>query len=160
MYPLYIGHNLQLHTNTITLLYPLIVPRWYVDDGCNNECEIIINGQSMCADGISDDLVGSYQSNSFQAGVRCCDGNTCRTEGNCPGVATHSEAVDICSEIGEEWRLCTKDELLSEMCCRTGGNCDSSAVWTSTLEQGTVPFKKFYRQIFTFAISYLFDWCV
>ena len=92
----------------------------------------------MCTDGISDDLVGSYQPNSFQAGVRCCDGNTCRTEGNCPGVATHSEAVDICSEIGEGWKLCTKEELLSEMCCRTGGNCDSSAVWTSTPEQGMV----------------------
>ena len=92
----------------------------------------------MCTDGISDDLVGSYQPNSFQAGVRCCDGNTCRTEGNCPGVATHSEAVDICSEIGEGWKLCTKDELLSEMCCRTGGNCDSSAVWTSTPDQGMV----------------------
>ena len=107
----------------------------------------------MCTDGISDDLVGSYQPNSFQAGVRCCDGNTCRTEGNCPGVATHSEAVDICSEIGEGWKLCTKDELLSEMCCRTGGNCDSSAVWTSTLEQGMVPLMKFYRQIYTVAIT-------
>ena len=33
-------------------------------------------------------------------------------------------------------RVCTKDELLSEICCNTGGNCDNHPVWTSTLEPG------------------------
>jgi len=30
-------------------------------------------------------------------------------------------------------RLCTMDELLSDMCCGAGGGCDSELVWTSTL---------------------------
>ena len=33
-------------------------------------------------------------------------------------------------------RLCTKDELLGELCCGTGGGCDDVLVWTSTLEPG------------------------
>ena len=110
------------------------IPRWYVDDGCNTECEIIIDGKSMCKDGISDDFIGAFKPDSFEAGVRCCDGRTCQTQGKCPGAATQSEAVEMCSKIGNGWRLCTKDELLSEICCRQGGNCDSYPVWTSTLE--------------------------
>merc|ERR1712228_281993 len=31
-------------------------------------------------------------------------------------------------------RVCTKDELLSEVCCGSGGDCDNHPVWTSTLE--------------------------
>ena len=58
--------------------------------------------------------------------MRCCsnDGTTCKTQkGACPGESTYSEAFEKCSDIG--MRLCTKTELLSEMCCKTGGWCDS-----------------------------------
>ena len=41
------------------------------------------------------------------------------------------DAEAECVELG--MRLCTKDELLSNMCCGTGGQCDSKLVWTSTL---------------------------
>jgi len=33
-------------------------------------------------------------------------------------------------------RLCTKDELFTEICCGTGGQCDNYQVWTSTLKPG------------------------
>ena len=135
---------LQLYWN-YSLSYRLIIaqePRWYVDDGCHSECRIV-NGKPHCTDETNDDIVGEFQPNSFAAGIRCCsdDRNTCKDneapccktqEGACPGDATHSEAEDMCLKLG--MRLCTKDELLDEICCKTGGNCDSYAVWTSTIE--------------------------
>ena len=112
-----------------------VEPHWYVDDGCHTECRIV-NGKPHCIDGIDDDYIGTFQPNSFGAGVRCCsnDGKTCKTQkGACPGDSTYSEAFEKCSDIG--MRLCTKAELLTEMCCKTGGWCDSHPVWTSTTEQ-------------------------
>ena len=105
----------------------LLIPidTWYVDDGCHTE--------GNDADSY-DDLDGSYQPNSFLAGVRCCttDGTSCQTIGSCPGASTYYEAETECLNLGE--RLCTKDELLSEVCCGTGGSCDNYEVWTSTME--------------------------
>ena len=43
---------------------------------------------------------------------------------------SYAGAEDECTAIGK--RLCTKDELLTEVCCGAGGGCDSEAVWTST----------------------------
>ena len=43
---------------------------------------------------------------------------------------TFDDAVAMCE--GNNGRLCTKEELLSDICCGTGGSCDSYAVWTST----------------------------
>ena len=31
-------------------------------------------------------------------------------------------------------RLCNRDELLTDICCGTGGNCDNHLIWTSTYE--------------------------
>ena len=105
-------------------IFSLLKPigQWYVDDGCHTEVAEV-----------TDDVAGSYQSGSLKAGVRCCsgDGSQCDTVGTCPGESTYYDAVDKCAAIGK--RLCTKDELLSEVCCGTGGNCDSYAVWTSTV---------------------------
>ena len=60
------------------------------------------------------------------------DGSKCETPGRCNGRngITFSDAVGKCTKRGQ--RLCTKEELLSDFCCGTGGNCDSHAVWTST----------------------------
>ena len=44
------------------------------------------------------------------------------------------DATNKCEEMG--FRLCTKHELLSELCCGAGGGCDDYLVWTSTLEPG------------------------
>ena len=103
-------------------------PRWYVDDGCHKE-----RGK------VKDDFVGAFRNNSFNAGVRCCYGEMryCRNVGKCPGQYTHDDAVKKCSEEG--MRLCTKEELLSEVCCGMGGMCDNHPVWTSTLESGKNP---------------------
>ena len=107
---------------------------FYVDDGCHTEV------------GRKDDVQGMYESIHFEAGVRCCsnDGTSCVTPGKCPqDKTTYYDAVSKCDSL--KARLCTKDELLKqefrtgrmrEVCCGTGGNCDSHAVWTSTQGSG------------------------
>ena len=101
--------------------------KFYVDDGCHSENETVP----------FDDVVGSFEPKSFLAGVRCCanNGSTCITDISCGiGNTAYDNATSHCSANGR--RLCTKDELLSDICCGTGGNCDNYAVWTSTAEPG------------------------
>ena len=99
---------------------------YYVDDGCHSEGS---TGQ--------DDVTGYYEDESSVAAyVRCCsdDGTTCDTVSNCrqtSDLVAYADAEQECIDNG--MRLCTMDELLSDICCGTGGNCDSAAVWTSTL---------------------------
>ena len=98
----------------------------YVDDGCHSE-----------ADQSHDDFAGSFQPKSFSAGVRCCgmEKGTCVTIGSCPAdFTTYDDAASKCASKGG--RLCTKQELLSDVCCQTGGDCDSWRVWTSTKMSG------------------------
>ena len=114
-----------------------------------------MNGKQHCIDGIDDDYIGTFQPNSFGAGVRCCsnDGKTCKTQkGACPGDSTYSEAFEKCSNIG--MRLCTKAELLTEMCCKTGGWCDSHPVWTSTTEQSMLITMMLDLKNFNFEFSF------
>ena len=104
----------------------ILETNYYVDDGCHTE------GSTP------DDVVGFYQSESSTAFVRCCStdaaGSTdCDTVSNCKDssdLVTFADAETECAAQG--MRLCTKDELLSEICCGTGGQCDSAGVWTST----------------------------
>ena len=97
---------------------------YYVDDGCHSERRT------------PDDIIGYYEDESSVAAyVRCCsnDGTTCDTVSNCrrrSDLVAYADAENKCIDNG--MRLCTKDELLSDICCGTGGNCDSAAVWTST----------------------------
>ena len=106
------------------LLFCISVDQYYVGDGCTT------SGTSV---------TGLFQSKYSTANVRCCseDGSSCDTEGGhtCPDDAIcFDDAVSQCESFGK--RLCTKEELLSEICCGTGGSCDSYAVWTSTLYEG------------------------
>jgi len=48
---------------------------------------------------------------------------------------TFQQAEAHCENEG--MRLCTRAEMETEMCCGTGGNCDSRSVWTSTVSQST-----------------------
>jgi len=88
------------------------VLHWYVDDGCHTEDQWGKPGK------IADDYLGTFQPESFGAGVRCCsdDGTTCNTIGKCPGTSTHSEAKQVCIEKG--MRLCTKSEFLQKFAAR------------------------------------------
>jgi len=98
---------------------------WYwVDDGCHTE-----------HDRHPVDYVGAYlQGTQAGAFARCCagDGSSCTSPQNClkgqPG--TYAAASAVCHDLG--LRLCTKNELISEVCCLTGGQCDNSPVWTSS----------------------------
>ena len=99
----------------------------YVDDGCHSETSF------------QDDVVGFYLPESSESFVRCCsdDGSSCDTLSNCGSssdLVNYTVAVTECTTNG--MRLCTKDELLSEICCGTGGQCDNYGVWTSTLYTG------------------------
>lgn len=70
-----------------------------------------------------------------KAAVRCCQHSTgnlqCASSViNCPMGKTYVEGKKICEDHG--MRLCTKDELESNVCCGTGCNFDSWLIWTST----------------------------
>ena len=104
-----------------------------MDDGCHSES------------GVNDDFVGSFKSKSFKSGVRCCsnDRKSCITDISCDKeYMSYDNAVSHCTAIGR--RLCTKNELLSDICCRTGGFCDNYAVWTSTSELGILVYLKLH----------------
>ena len=96
---------------------------YYVDDGCHSE------GSNP------DDINGFYQADDAYAFVRCCstDRTSCSTISQCTNsndLTNYADAKGTCEANGQ--RLCTKDELLSDICCGTGGSCDSHEVWTST----------------------------
>merc|ERR1712038_170316 len=100
---------------------------YWVDEGCSSDK----NGP--------DDMEGFYQSQDSTAFVRCCkegkNGPKCDTISDCSNtedLVSYVDAADLCTNKGEGWRLCTKAELESDICCKTGGGCHSSAVWTST----------------------------
>ena len=100
---------------------------YWVDEGCSSDK----NGP--------DDMEGFYQSQDSTAFVRCCkegkNGPKCDTISDCSNegdLVPYGEAAELCTNKGEGWRLCTKEELLSNICCKTGGGCHSVAVWTST----------------------------
>jgi len=91
--------------------------RYWVDDGCTND---------------GDEFLGLFADEHENiAAARCCtDSGTCTSPVSCPQSLTFSEASDVCTSSG--LRLCTRDELLSDVCCGAGGNCDNYLVWTST----------------------------
>ena len=116
----------------------LFVEMFYVDDGCHS-------GEK----GENDDVVASFEPKSFKAGARCCakdsTGVSCLShtitklfcgneDDSYDELLTYDEAVIHCEGFGS--RLCTKFEILSEICCGKGGNCDNRAVWTSTSKSG------------------------
>jgi len=84
---------------------------YYVDDGCHSE------GTT------ADDVTGFFQSETSEAFVRCCssDGSLCDTVNDCTNsnnLMNYANAEEECNAIG--MRLCTKDELLTEVCCGSG----------------------------------------
>ena len=97
---------------------------YYMDDGCHSDSNT------------PDDYAGIYESEFTEAGVRCCssDGTSCSTPSSCTSSNDLKNNVDAAAECAADgMRLCTKNELLSDICCGTGGQCDSNLVWTSTV---------------------------
>ena len=116
--------SFELFKVSLIQRFVISVDQYYVGDGCTS------SGTSV---------PGLFQSKYFTANVRCCseDGSTCDTKGGhtCPNDAVpFDDAVSECEDHG--MRLCTKDELLSDVCCGSGGSCDSYAIWTSTTLMG------------------------
>jgi hypothetical protein len=108
--------NISWDLIELTLFWMLVQRKFYVEDGCQAR---------------EPNIPGTFQQEASQFGVRCCslDGRSCVTHGLCPGSSTYEDAKSQCASLGR--RLCTKDELLSDVCCSTGVQCDVYGVWTS-----------------------------
>ena len=63
--------------------------------------------------------------------VRCCsfDGKSCKSKIPDCSILTFSNAEEKCSEFG--MRLCTEEELASNICCGTGCGFDIELVWST-----------------------------
>ncbi|CAK0814863.1 unnamed protein product [Prorocentrum cordatum] len=102
-------------------------PRRWVDDGCRSE------------DRLPADFLGAYVPEARAAAfARCCagDGASCTSPQRCNREApgTYAAAAATCRDLG--LRLCTSHELLSDVCCGTGGDCDNYPAWTSSAAPG------------------------
>eukprot|EP00121_Abeoforma_whisleri_P000875 Awhi_evm1s776 len=113
-------------------------------------------GQGVTADGCKraqtyydeelDSLTASHA-------VRCCsnNGNSCvsKISNQCYASNTFLEASQLCTSIGR--RLCSIEELNSEICCSTGCNHDNKRVWTSdsSLPQETAVTYNRFKTMFT-----------
>ena len=109
---------------SVTKHFFVVEELYYIDDGCHTDTNT------------PDDFIGYYEGEFTKAGVRCCssDGTSCTTPSTCTSwndLKNHVDAEAECAADG--MRLCTKNELLSDICCGTGGQCDSNLVWTSTV---------------------------
>ena len=115
--------------------------KYWVDDGC----------YSKFTSGDFEDYIpsGDFQdsiSYTNVKGVRCCSlerniNTTCSTPRACTTGQnyTFSEAKSICEE--QDKRLCTREELRNEICCKSGGSCDDYPIWTSTKQNREYPCK-------------------
>ena len=129
VYNMGIGINYPLSVCNPTFFSISVEESYYMDDGCHSE------------NNTPDDYVGYYEGELTEAGVRCCStdesyaaGTICTTPDSCTSsndLKNHADAEARCAA-HYGMRLCTKDELLSDICCGTGGSCDSNLVWTST----------------------------
>ena len=72
-----------------------------------------------------EDMISTTQTGN----VRCCsyDGGSCESETIGCLTLTFSEAQEKCSEFG--MRLCTVEELNTNICCSTGCSFDFELIW-------------------------------
>ena len=82
-------------------------------------------------------------SNTFQ--ITCCDSSV--TPSRCTRhinscsqwqqeKLSHSLAELACQELGSDYRLCTTNELLNDLCCNKGCGSNSVKVWTNDTRTG------------------------
>jgi len=102
------------------------IPLFFADDGCHTEPKGITP---------KDDIVPAFIDGRRLFGARCCKGEKkCKTVKKCnENGVTYWDAVQACEDIG--FTLCTHEEILTERCCNTGGQCDNRAVWILTLTE-------------------------
>ena len=72
--------------------------------------------------------VTSHPGNEKHA-VRCCNNNelTCMSPRPCQLSKTFEEAQSICAQNGLS--LCSNNEILKSICCKTGCEIDSETMW-------------------------------
>lgn len=88
-----------------------------VTDGCSK------NGQANVVDACLEEV--------DLAGVRCCSYDASECTSHCPTGAnqlySYTEAMQYCADAGK--RLCSREELASEVCCDSGCGYDNEQVW-------------------------------
>ena len=96
--------------------FTILVTQGALASGCPSRASAIQNTQHM----ISTTQTGA---------VRCCsfDGGSCKSKTPDCSTLTFSNAKQECSDFG--MRLCTKEELASNICCTTGCEFDTGLVW-------------------------------
>ena len=81
--------------------------------------------------------------------VRCCNNNElkCMSPRPCQLSKTFEEAKNICDQQGLS--LCSNNEMLDDICCKTGCDIDTETMWIADYET---------RNIFPISnTSFLFD---
>merc|ERR1719487_1406050 len=93
-------------------------------------------GSEWAVDGCTRSNTKSVQPRQLQptarVAVRCCsmNGRSCASSRvGCPRSQTFEQAKATCARY--QMRLCTKEEMASNICCGTGCMFDNYLVWTS-----------------------------
>jgi len=67
------------------------------------------------------------------ATVRCCNPNKCKSMDDskkCFGTKlTFDQGKKLCESLGDNYGLCTKEQVISKMCCGTGCGYDAKMIW-------------------------------
>ena len=58
---------------------------------------------------------------------------TCTTPEDCPKRKKYEEAEEICKKL--DMKICTKAQITSAICCGTGCNFNTKAVWIRSFNQ-------------------------
>eukprot|EP00662_Eupelagonemidae_sp_cell21_P057481 gene57481-biopygen20700 len=72
---------------------------------------------------------------TFLAAARCCNaaGTECESDlgadKDCHSSLSYDAASSVCESHASGWRLCTKGELESKLCCGTGCGHDGRHAW-------------------------------
>ena len=71
----------------------------------------------------------TLQSADEEHSVRCCNevGDTCTSPEPCQLASTYREAILTCYDLG--LRLCSRNEMVSNMCCGTGCQINQKTTW-------------------------------
>lgn len=115
-----------------TTASPTVAPSHYVAKGGVSSTVWSRNDpDSLCVDDASDYAAYSNYKWDGEIGVSCCDSTgSVGARPDCDAhPATYAEAVEVCSDSG--YRLCTLDEMLSEVTLRTGCGYDVAYNWVS-----------------------------
>ena len=95
------------------------------------------------------DMISTTQTGA----VRCCsfDGESCKSKIPDCLTLTFSNAKEKCSQFG--MRLCTEEELASNICCTTGCEFDFELVWYTKGNMILLNYQRTFVQIVIYVVK-------